>query len=169
MVRTYYRLLYRLDGSERWLLWYSNDSDGVVTIEDNFVPAFKTETDLLAYSDARGLIVQQEEPLLHDLDAIATWLADPRAETVACDAFLSAWNLFGDIARSCQRSGASFSDRDKHLRTVYEKLFYGNNLPSITPPGEHYRPEWSREEVTGLRQILRVGLDMFIAVRREQH
>jgi hypothetical protein len=138
-----------------------------ITAED-CVPSFKAEANLLAYSDARPLLVKQEAPLLHDLEAVAAWLADPHADTVICSEFLAAWNLFGDIARSCPRSGVNFTDRDSHLGAVYEKLFYGNNLPSVTPPGEHYAPEWSRDEIAGLRDVLQEGLNMFVAVRREQ-
>lgn len=168
MARTYYQLLYRLEGVEALLLWYSNGSDGVATGADNRVPSFKTAADLLAYSEARGLLVADEQPALHDLDAVAAWLAEPQGDTVACSDFLAAWNLFGDIARSCPQFSASFADRDKQLRMVYEKLFWGSNLPSVTPPGEHYTPEWSRDEVTDIRQILQDGLDMFVAVRRQE-
>jgi len=168
MARTYFKLLYRLDGVDGLLLWYTNDSDGVTTTADNCVLSFKTEADLLAYSHAHSLVVKQEEPVLHNLDAIAAWLARPQAETIVCSDFLDAWNLFGDIARSCPQYSVGFAARDKHLSDVYEKLFYGSNLPSVTPPGEHHTPEWSRDEITGLSQSLQDGLDMFVAVRRQQ-
>jgi hypothetical protein len=168
MPRTYYKLLYRLEGVDALLIWYSNDADGVATSDDHCVPSFETVADLLAYADARGLVVAEEEPVLHDLDAVAAWLANPQEETVACSDFLAAWNLFGDVARSCPQYSASFADRGKQRDAVYDKLFWGSNLPSVTPPGEQYTPEWSRDEVTSLRQLLQAGLEMFVAVRRQQ-
>ena len=112
--------------------------------------------------------MKREEPVVYDLDSIAAWLADPSVETVDCGAFLAVWNLFGDIARSCPGYGVSFVGHDEQLGAVYEKLFHGNNLPSVTPPGEHYVPALSREEIAGLRQTFQVGLRMFLAVRRAQ-
>jgi len=168
MARTYYKLLYRLDGMDGLLLWCTNGSDGVATTTDNCVPSFKTEADLLAYADASSVVVKEEQPVLHDLDAVVAWLADPHGETIVCSELLAAWNLFGDIARSCPQHTVSFGDRDKQVGVVYDKLLYGHNLPSITPAGAHYTPEWSGDEITSLRQILQEGLDIFVAARREQ-
>jgi hypothetical protein len=42
---------------------------------------------------------------------------------------------------------------------IYEKLFYGNNLPSITPIGEHYIPSWSNDELIEMRLVFMAGLD----------
>jgi hypothetical protein len=50
---------------------------------------------------------------------------------------------------------------------IYDKLFWGNNLPLITPEGERYLPEWSADEVQSLAQILASGLDLFISVVRQ--
>jgi len=71
---------------------------------------------------------------------------------------LNAWNLFGDIATSVD---AEF-DSDRQLsQRVYEKLFWGNNLPSVTPPGKHYTPLWNEDELSLMRAILGHGLDIF--------
>ena len=79
--------------------------------------------------------------------------------------FLAVWNLFGGIARSSPDAGASFRAQDGHLGALYEKLFWGNNLPAITPEGEHVTPEWSSAEVTSLGRVLREGLDLLVRVR----
>lgn len=166
MARVHYKLLYRLNGSNQFLLWYSDDLDGVETVDD-CTPSFRTEAELLAYAKTRSLLVKQEEPVLHDLDVVAAWLADPREETISCAAFLAAWNLFGDIARSSPVAGASFGPRVEQHGSVYEKLFWGSNLPAITPDGERFRPQWSHDEVAALAQVLKEGLDAFVRVRRE--
>jgi len=38
---------------------------------------------------------------------------------------------------------------------------WGNNIPSLTPPGKRYDPVWSPEEVTQLVEVLTAGIDMF--------
>ena len=166
MDRVYYRLLYRLHGSDRFLLWYSDDHDGVETVADG-VPSFRTEADLRAFADARRLPVSGEEPVLHDLDLVAAWLADPRGETIRCGEFLAAWNLFGDVARSSPAAAAGFGAHDERLGGLYEKLFWGSNLPAVTPVGERFVPEWSRDEVADLRRVLQEGLDVLVRLRRD--
>jgi hypothetical protein len=41
-------------------------------------------------------------------------------------------------------------------QTIYEKVFYANNLPTITPSGEHYEPEWSGWELEEMSRIFRL-------------
>jgi hypothetical protein len=46
------------------------------------------------------------------------------------------------------------------LSDVYNKLFIGNNLPSMTLPGEQYRPEWTEEELGLLRASIEMAVDL---------
>jgi hypothetical protein len=71
-----------------------------------------------------------------------------------CAQLLNAWNLLGDIARSVN---ASLDDRGPEADKCYDKLFYGNNLPSITPPGEHYGPYFDDHEQRVITEILDRG------------
>src|SRR5262249_49752162 len=41
---------------------------------------------------------------------------------------------------------------------IYNKLFLANNLPAVTPPGEHYGPEWMQEEIEAMARVYRLGL-----------
>ena len=53
---------------------------------------------------------------------------------------------------------------DVHLHDVqragkiYDKLFFANNLPAVTPRGASYEPIWSEDEVELLSRIYRFGL-----------
>lgn len=163
--REYYRILYRLDGAERFLLWFTGDHDGVVTDADGRVPAFVSNDDLRVFADNLGIEVVEETPILHDLDAIRNWLRDPRPTNVNCQAVLAAWNLFIDVAHSVA-DGVSFLKIDHELDVVYEKAFWGNNLPAVTPEGESYHPLWSLEEMQGLVKLLAQGLELFDQVVR---
>ena len=73
---------------------------------------------------------------------------------------MAAWNLFSDVAHSMPDKGSAFEHLDSQP-TIYDKLFWGNNLPSMTPEGMHYSPEWSAAEVASLAEILSAGLDLF--------
>jgi hypothetical protein len=133
MTPAYFCLWYRLDHTDGYLIWFSNDQDGVVTQPDGIVPSFRDQEALRAYAASHQLMLEETAPLLHDLDAVARWLRRSLSADVDCDALLTAWNLFGDLAASVN---ADFDrDRDRTQR-VYEKLFWGNNLPAVTPPGK---------------------------------
>jgi hypothetical protein len=158
MTRTYYRLWYRLDHTDGYLIWFSNDDDGVVTQPDGTVPSFRDQEALRAYATFHQIDLDVMEPLVHDLDVVAQWLGRPRSAEIDSDAFLTVWNLFGDLATSV--NGDCDGDR-KRTQPVYDKLFWGNNLPAVTPPGKHYTPVWSDDELLLMREILHDGLLLF--------
>jgi hypothetical protein len=158
MTRIYYRLWYRLDHIDGYLIWFSNDEDGVVTQPDGIIPSFRDQEALDAYANLHRLDLDAMEPLVHDLDGLAQWLRRPLSAEIDLDAFLTAWNLFGDLAISVN----CHFDRDrKRTQQVYEKLFWGNNLPAVTPPGKQYTPHWSDDELLLMREILQYGLLLF--------
>lgn len=158
MSRAYYVLWYLLDTTDSYLIWFSNDHDGVVVLAGGSVPCFADEASLHAYALRHQLRIEQETPILHDLDAVARWLNRRLAHELDGDVCLTAWNLFSDISDSI---GSNFdSDRAK-TSLIYDKLFLGHNLPAFTPGGEHYTPEWDDDEVLIIRQTLAHGLAMF--------
>lgn len=161
MTATYYHLLYQLNGTIGYLIWFSNDKDSVVLQPDGLGTCFSSLLHAHTYATAHQLGVQEETPVLHDLDLIARWLQCILSADVDCKAFLNAWNLFDNVAVSV---GATFRPDDTETYTVYEKLFWGSNLPVLTPPGEHYIPVWSDDELLLLRATLANGLALFRSV-----
>ena len=98
-----------------------------------------------------------QEPL--DLDALERWLASARKTTVDCEMFLNAWNLFSDLACTVH-DGPTYIDGKKRS-CIYHKLFWGTNIPVLTPPGKHYEPLWSKSEVGRMRNVLGAGMRLF--------
>jgi hypothetical protein len=166
MPRTHYKLWCRYNAVDRFLLWYSNDHDGVVD-RDGCIPSFRTESALLAYAHTLSVTIEPEAASLHDLDLVQTWLADPHPERVDPPNFLCAWNLFSDVAQTLPVVGARFIELDSLLGPLYDKLFWANNLPAVTPEGERFVPEWSTTEVEELTAVLCEGLSMFTRSLRE--
>ena len=158
MTREYFKLWFRLDARDAYLIWFSDELDGVLIDVDGKTPGFLNTEDLLGHAASLGLSVKIEEPILHDLDTVAAWLETPDAKTVDCDKFLTAWNLFDDVSRSV--SGKFDADR-KLTNKIYNKLFWGNNLSPVTPVGEHYEPLWTKRELKIMREVLGVGLSLF--------
>lgn len=162
----YFSYLYRLNAEDRYLIWISNEKDSVAVDAEGFVPTFKDPVILRGYASLNHYSLESEEPILHDLDWVATWLASPRL-SVDCREALASWNLFGDVAASIVDRGSTFKHLDSKLGAIYEKLFWGSNLPSMTPKGAHYVPEWSSDEIDSLAEILTTGLDLFTSCTRK--
>lgn len=156
-MRSYYRLQIRLDGRERWMLWHSDENapDGVWIDGSGRIPLFNTAASLDRLAAQLGVTLASDPPVLHDLDIVSHWLSDPRPNTVDCKEFLAAWNLFSDLAETV---GAGLPDDGEMAKTVYKKLFWGCNYPSVTPSGHHYVPEWTLAETAILQEILDFGL-----------
>ena len=159
MAREHYALWYRLDEVDAFLLWYSDEGDGIELDASGRAPAFRSVEALDAFVARLGVSRSAEAPLLHDLDALAGWLAAPSPDGIDCSKLLTAWNLFLDLRSAVTGRNAV---RELHgYNDLYDKLFFKNNLPSVTPPGKRYTPRWSASEVTRLASYLGTRLDDF--------
>jgi hypothetical protein len=161
----YYPLLYRLHAQERYLLWISNEHDSVAVDAEGFIPSFRDLTVLRQFAAMNRYSLESEEPVLHDLDWVVTYTTG-QAVPVDCVEALTAWNLFGDIAVSIQGHGMTFRKLKSQHFEIYDKLFWGNNLPAVTPEGRQYIPQWSPDELKSLAQILTAGLGLFVSCTR---
>jgi hypothetical protein len=159
MSREYYIYWYKLDGKDFYLIWFEGDeSDGVLVDQKGFMPSFAKISDLQNYAEKCEINVDVEKPLLNDLDAVQNWLNESKTEIVYYNPFLNAWNLFADISLS---TGANF-DKDKELTNkIYNKIFWGCNIPAMTPEGESFTPGWTKKELKTIREVLSFGFQMF--------
>ena len=158
MTRDYYACRYRLHHAEGYFLWFSDDHDGVWIDQIGRMPRFGTFAALQAYAQQHGIQLAFDDPTAYDLDALSGWLAQPSAATLDCVSLLDAWNLFADVAASAQ---VPFDSDRQATEKIYDKLFYGNNLPSVTPPGRRYVPLWTDAEIELIRTTLAQGLAVF--------
>ena len=167
MKNLYYPLWYRLDNQNRYLIWTNEvdaqgDMDGVFVDSNRKIPVFNSMNALLSYAQSQGIAFEDGELNLHNLDVVKRWLKVRRSKAqgptaIDCNEFLAAWNLLADISRSIDGGFDTDCDRTKK---IYFKIFYGNNLPAITPKGEHYIPLWSNREKRIIREIMAQGLKM---------
>jgi len=159
MPTLYYPCCFRLSGRDDYLIWYSNDQDGVLLNSSGRVAVFNNMEQLRNYAASADLSLEAGKPAQYNLDLIDQWLAGPAKETVQPTLFLEGWNLFDDVSRSV--GGRKLFGADVAFNDVYEKLFWGNNLPAVTPAGQQYEPVWLDEEVEKLRVALNAGLCLF--------
>jgi hypothetical protein len=161
----YFPLLYRLNGEDSYLIWISNENDAVVVDATGSVLTFNDTGAVQAFAGLEHYHLEDEEPALHDLDWVVGWIKETE-KPVNCIEALAAWNLFSDISRSIQRAPSAFEALNSQFPGIYEKLFWGNNLPSMTPEGKHYEPGWSPDELAALTEVLTAGLEMFESATR---
>jgi hypothetical protein len=128
------------------------DTDGVLVWNGQIVSA-GTQEDFADLSRQHNLTLEARNEEPQNLDGIEDLLQLPASDDT-CTQLLNAWNLLGDIARSVN---ASLDDRGPEADKCYDKIFYGNNLPSITPLGEHYSPYFDDQEQRVITEILDRG------------
>jgi hypothetical protein len=153
----FFACLFRLDGTDHYVLWSTNDVDGLVR-DNGRIVRFSSLAALHAYASTQGRVVNAGEPTIYDWDRIQRWCDRPVAPEIAPDPFLTAWNMLGDSRRPAKTTGL-FAHADQRLGQLYDKLFRANNLPAMTPQGSEYWPTWTQSEVTSLARVLRLGLE----------
>jgi len=68
-----------------------------------------------------------------------------------CKILLDGWNFIEDMGRTFKLSEEMKRLKSHILCNAYDKIFWGNNLPAVTPEGNYYSPLWSTEEISSLR------------------
>lgn len=158
MSREYYLYAYRLDDKDAYLIWFTNEKDGLVADESGFVPSFENVSDLQNYARRRQIGVDTAKPKLVDFDLVRNWLNGNLSEIDDYNVFLDAWNLFEDLSNSV---GGDFDQERKSTNNVYHKIFWGCNISAVTPEGEFFTPRWTKKELKVLRRTLNTGFRIF--------
>jgi len=164
MDNEYYIVEYVFSGRHNFFLWYtandqSREPDGIVLNEDRQIVVFESKREISEYAKIRKLSELSDNDTNFDFDLLQNWLDRPSLDQIDCVSILDYWNIFSDLERSL--SGKQEHIDDKGEGEIYDKLFWGCNLPSVTPPGERYIPNWSDDEIQRLASILNCGLTLF--------
>jgi hypothetical protein len=156
-------LCYRLKNKNAYLIGIRDEQDSLIVDNLGFVRGFKNSQSLHSYAQSKGISFSMfpnnsPEGSLVDLDYLENWLLKKKPRTLKCDELLNAWNLFLDVSTTV---GHDFDQNHEETNQVYDKLFFGCNLPSVTPPGKSYFLIWSSSEIKLIRSTLAQGLQMF--------
>lgn len=148
-----------LNGQIFYAIWFDDGYSKFRLISSGEILAFRSEVEAekSAGKFRKGLPIGRKQLL--DLDACKKWVSKPSADSVDCDAFLSAYNAAGDYRNAAARANLDIGDK-KYLQ-ITDKLFWGCNLPSVTPKGKSYSPIWTKEEVKELRTMLEESIAIF--------
>jgi hypothetical protein len=155
---TLIRCLY--NGIDNYCIWYSGDKDGVLCDENKRILSFADVNTALQYLSRKNLSLHDDENIAsYDFDSLGSWLTS-KDTTIDCVDFFHFWNMFSDIANT---AGKKFrgDKRNKSTNTIYDKLFYGMNLPSIKPEGEEdFVPVWRKKQIRIIRAVMANGLNI---------
>jgi hypothetical protein len=147
----------RWHGRRAFFVWLSNDHDRVVLDSAGSIRLFDSLDSLSQFVLAEGLTLSEEKSSFWDFDKVLAWCTNPHPP-VDCSHLLNAWNMLADIHASRGKANDLLRNADQRGRAIYEKLFWGCNLPAVTPEGQKFDPLWSVEECRSLAQLLRLGL-----------
>jgi hypothetical protein len=68
------------------------------------------------------------------------------SKITTCKRLLDGWNFLMDFAYTID-APEHFIRTNRRQKKIYNKLFFGNNLPSMTPKGKEYNPVWTSPEI----------------------
>jgi hypothetical protein len=69
--RSHFAVRYRLDGSERYFIWYSDDQDGVLLALAGRLATFPDLPAIVQFLSQRGLVLESEQSDTYDFDRLA--------------------------------------------------------------------------------------------------
>ena len=50
--------------------------------------------------------------------------------------------------------------KSEEIQNIYDKLFYGCNLPSLKKSGEDFLPKWADDEKNLIKKVLKNGFEV---------
>ena len=152
----YYLCRVWLGGEARFVAWFTADLDG-------FLRDPRGRLVVAGNAGALGVPLAATETAEYDFDRIQAWCAAPDPAGVDCRSFLDSWNFLDDLTGLHAGADTPHTCLSRAAGGVYDKLFWGNNLPAVTPPDERYAPAWSASELAAIRGVFESGLGVLAA------
>lgn len=143
--------------SSHFLIWYEDENmkDRVYTSDGKVICFYREEE---AQRKAEELNINITDTCFYDVERLIYWFSMHQKE-MDCNFLIDFWNLFSDIAYSVGKKLEPV--KTKRSNRCYSKLFWGLNLPAVTPEGCEYEPIFTKKERKLIREIMRTGLEIF--------
>lgn len=152
----YYIVEFLIDKKSHFCIWNSDETDVFWTEKDK-IRYFTKITELQHFCEKEKVPID-EEVITYDVNKLIE-LLDGYEREIDCNFCIDMWNIFHDCAYSV---GQKFYGDKKKLNHVYNKLFYGLNLPAVNTSSEKYIPEFSASEKEELIRVLKAGLSLLL-------
>ncbi|MEV7106681.1 hypothetical protein [Streptomyces atroolivaceus] len=145
-------------GSHLTLIWRSGEGDApneVAVDGRGGLLAFPDLRTLEEHCDRHGWELIREGGAALDLAVVRQWVERPDLDPVPAGLLLEAWNFFEDLSTSL-KAGPALPPQGPLHDNAYEKIFGGDALGPTTCRGA-----WTEEEAAAVRELLRMGLDLW--------
>jgi hypothetical protein len=153
-----YPYCYIYKGKKRFLVWQTkeDDQDTFKLDRDNRLISSRSEHGLRSLLGTESKQLKWSEGAEIDFDrfwnALGRLKVGRSSSARTCIILLDGWNFIEDLARTIGLTEEMKRLHSPLLDKVYDKLFYGNNLPAVTPEGKSCSPLWLREEIVSFRK-----------------
>lgn len=161
----YFEMPCQFRGKTRWLIYYTNDQDGVVTDKEGKILSFATAEAAGEHAKKKKWKIKPAQPVL-DLDQIGEWIESLDPRELDCPALYRTWNLLGDVATSLGKA-SDYPGYDSDSMIIHEELFWGCNLPGMAPLDQPYVAKLSEEDLETVQDVLASGLQMLLSNLKE--
>jgi len=143
-----------------YCIWVSNEKDRLLCNSNNKILCFPNENSVFNYLSQNNLkLFDNEINQTYDFQKLEQWI-NSESLSVNCIEILNFWNLFTDVAYTISIKFQG-DKRNKITSLIYDKLFYGNNLPAIKPENEDdYIPIWNLKQINIIKSIMENGLNI---------
>lgn len=138
-----------------YCVWFSNEESDGFFLSDSALRIFPSECAAFEFLTAFPSYGKEIKTTTYDIDVIKQIIC--RTEPFSAHTILDFWNIIGDLASSIKVPYEG-NTKDSLTNSVYDKLFYGNNLPEINTSDCVYVPQFTSEEYARLITILLNGI-----------
>lgn len=152
----YYIVAIKIWGKTFFCVWYTDVKDGFIT-KNNKLLSFADVFTLKKYCIQNNIKLSSFDIILYDIDFFIDWVKNSNDE-VDCIKFLDFWNITADVSDSLNLY--FLGNENGIVLDLYNKLFYGNNLPAIRGDGELYIPTWDCEDILILTKIIKDAISI---------
>jgi hypothetical protein len=124
--------------------------------ENGRIIFFNNEYELIDYCKKENLNID-DNIVIYNIDKIKSIILN-KGSNIDCKYLLDLWNITADIARTINMP---FYGNKIKILSIYNKLFYGNNLSAIRGTGEIYIPHWNDKEIKIILKIVKECYKIF--------
>jgi len=151
-----YIIEFNIKQREYYTFWYTDDTDGFLLENNEKLKSFASEKEAKRFAEDNKFKLDKEILLIS-----SDILINLNLEEFDCNLVLTYWNIMSDIAQSVHSQFLGDS-KDDEVQSIYNKLFYGCNLPALKKDGEDYLPKWNEIEKKWIVKVIENGFELLL-------
>lgn len=152
-MKDYYAVTFKFKNICRYTLWYCDEKDGFF-VENKKIKIFDSIDDIQDFVYNENLNFKKEKNEQVTIYNIDELIIQKDRDVIDCDLILNFWNIVLDMSYSLKIFFIG-NQRIEYIDKIYDKLFFGCNLPAIKIDSrKEYHPKWEDEEIWLLSKII---------------